>query len=73
MVGKNPVVDRVWKAGHEVMPDICFDDTPSLWCFLNGFYCTINGVKKLTSERRDSSLIKLCRLDEFGFGFRVLN
>ena len=30
MVGKNPVIDGLSKARHEIMPDICLDDTPPI-------------------------------------------
>lgn len=73
MVGKNPVVDRVRKAGHEVMPDIGLNDTPPFGNLLNNSNCAVCGVEKLSAECRNTSLVELCRLDEFRFGIGVVN
>ena len=73
MVGKNAVVDGVWKATHEVMPDICLDDARLLGSLLNDSNRTVCGVEKLGAECRNPSLVKLCRLDEFRFGIGMVN
>ena len=53
VVGKNPVVDGVWKARHKVVPDICLNDTPPLGSILNDLNRKVCGVEKLSAERRN--------------------
>ena len=73
MVGKNPVVDGVWKARHEVMSNIRLDDTPAFGSLLDDTNRTVNGVKELSAKRRNPSLVKPCRFDEFRFRIRVMD
>jgi len=73
MIGKNPVVNGVWKARHEEMPDICLYDTPPLRSLLNGSNRAVCRVEKPGAECRNSSLVELCRLDEFRFGIGMVN
>ena len=73
VVGKNPVVDGVWKARHKVVPDICLNDTPPLGSILNDLNRKVCGVEKLSAERRNLTLVELCRFDEFRFDIGVMN
>ena len=55
------------------MPDIRFDDAPSLGCFLDDSYCQVSGIKKLSAERRNAVLVKLGGLDQFRFRIGMVN
>ena len=73
VVGQNAVVDGVWKARHEVMPYICFNNAPSLGSILNDPDGSVSGVEKLRAKCGNSPLVELSRLDEFRFGIGVVN
>jgi len=73
IVGKNPVVDGVWKSRHEVRSDICLDDSPTLGSFLNDSNRAPCSVKKLGAECRNPALVKLCRFDELRLGIGVVD
>ena len=73
MIRKNPVVEGVWEAGHEVTPDISLNDAPSLGSILDFADGDVGCVEELRAESRNSPLVKLCGFDEFHLSIRVVN
>ena len=73
MIRKNPVVEGIWEAGHEVTPDISLNNVPSLGSILDYADGGVGCIEKLRAERRNASLVKLRCFDEIHLGIRVVN
>ena len=55
------------------MPDVRLDNAPSLGSSKNDTNSLIGGLEELSTERGNSALVKLSRLDQFRLGIRVVN
>ncbi len=73
MIRKNPVVEGVWKARHEVTPDISLNGVPSLGSILDYTDGDVGCVEKLRAEGRNPSFVKLRCFDKFHLSIRVVN
>ncbi|MFM8358693.1 MAG: hypothetical protein ACKOET_09050, partial [Verrucomicrobiota bacterium] len=73
LVRQSPVVDGLWKAGHEAMTNICRNDASPVGHILNGIDGAVGAIKKLYAESWNSALLELGSLDEFRPGIGVVN
>lgn len=73
LVRQHTVIDGVWKAWHEVMPDIRLDDAPPLRGVLDHADGAVDGIEELRTEGRSPLLLELSCLGEFHFSLRVVN
>ena len=55
------------------MLDILLANAPSICSFENDSNSSIGGIEEVRTERRDSPLVELRRLDKFRLGIGVVN
>lgn len=73
LVRQNAVLNGVWKSRHQITANVGLEHTPILWSLLNDANSNLHGIEKLDTKTRDSSLIKLRRLDQFSLSVRIEN
>ena len=63
VIGEIPIVDREWKAMHQIGAHTLLDDSPPFRGFKNLGYRSICFIKKLNAEGCDRGLVVSRRFD----------
>ena len=72
-LGNDAIVDRVWKARHEVTTNVGLDDPATSRSLVNNADGNVDGVEKLRGKAGNSPLVEPSCLNEFRLSIWVIN